>query len=110
VRRIREAHSEWRAHNPCEYPPLCGERGWDAPRTGEAFKALWLKLEEGAVRSWRRMGKDGPYEAINPAEWRRGREYAMLQIRPPMFGFPGTTIDGQAAPVLPQLAASTNRY
>ena len=83
VRRIRELRSEWRAHNPCEYPPLFDERGWDAPRTGEAFKALWLKLEEGDVRSWRRMGKGGPYEAINPTEWRRGREYAMRQIRPP---------------------------
>ena len=57
VRRIREAHSEWRARNPCEYPPLFDERGWDAPRTGEAFKALWLKLEEGAVRSWLTNGK-----------------------------------------------------
>jgi aryl-alcohol dehydrogenase-like predicted oxidoreductase len=28
----------------------------------------------------------------------------------PMFGFPGTTIDGQTAPVLPQLVASANRY
>jgi hypothetical protein len=28
----------------------------------------------------------------------------------PMFGFPGTTIDGQTAPASPQLAASTNRY
>ena len=83
VRRIREARSEWRAHNPCEYPPLFDECGWDAPRTGEAFKALWLKLEEGAVHSWLRMGKDGPYEAINPSDWRRGRENAMRQIRPP---------------------------
>jgi aryl-alcohol dehydrogenase-like predicted oxidoreductase len=28
----------------------------------------------------------------------------------PMFGFPGTTIDGRTAPMLPQLAASPNRY
>jgi aryl-alcohol dehydrogenase-like predicted oxidoreductase len=28
----------------------------------------------------------------------------------PMFGFPGTTIDGQTAPMLPQLAASPDRY
>ena len=83
VRRIREAHSEWRARNPCEYPPLYDERGWDAPRTGEAFKALWLKLEEGAVRSWLRMGKDGRYEAIKPSEWRGLREIAKRQVRPP---------------------------
>jgi hypothetical protein len=28
----------------------------------------------------------------------------------PMFGFPGTTIDGQTAPASPLLAASTSRY
>jgi len=28
----------------------------------------------------------------------------------PMFGFPGTTIDGQTVPVSPPLAASANRY
>jgi hypothetical protein len=27
-----------------------------------------------------------------------------------MFGFPGTTIDGQTVPVSPPLAASANRY
>jgi hypothetical protein len=81
VRRIREAHSEWRTRNPCEYQPLYDKRGWDAPRTGEAFKALWLKLEEGVVRSWRRMGKDGPYETIDPSEWRRRREDALAAVK-----------------------------
>jgi hypothetical protein len=28
----------------------------------------------------------------------------------PMFGFPGTTIDGHAAPASPMLSASANRY
>ncbi|HZZ21486.1 MAG TPA: hypothetical protein VFE60_02425 [Roseiarcus sp.] len=100
VRRIREARSEWRAHNPCEYPPLFDERGWDAPRTGEAFKALWLKLEEGDVRSWRRMGKDGPYEMINPSEWRRGRENAMRQILPPQSPPPPGSIVVSTGPLL----------
>jgi hypothetical protein len=101
VRRIREAYSEWSARNPCEYPPLCDERGWDAPRTGEAFKALWLKVEEGAVRSWLRMGKDGRYETINPAEWRRRRENAMRQIRPPQPSTgPGFIVVATGPPLL----------
>jgi hypothetical protein len=28
----------------------------------------------------------------------------------PMFGFPGTTIDGHTAPASPMLSASANRY
>jgi hypothetical protein len=28
----------------------------------------------------------------------------------PMFGFPGTTIDGYTAPASPMLSASANRY
>jgi hypothetical protein len=87
-RRIREARSEWSGRNPCEYPPLFDQRGWNAPRTGEAFKALWLKHEEGAIRSWWRIRKDGPHEPINPSEWRRVREIAMQQIRPPQPPLP----------------------
>jgi hypothetical protein len=101
VRRIREAHSEWSARNPCEYPPLCDERGWDAPGTGEVFKALWLKLEEGAVRSWLRMGKDGRYETINPSEWRRRRKNAMRQIRVPRpLPRPGSIVVSIGDPLL----------
>jgi hypothetical protein len=81
--RIREAHSQWRAHNRCEHPPLFSARGWDAPRTGEAFKALWLRLEEGVIRSWRRMGVDMPYEAITPITWVRWPKAVIRQIRPP---------------------------
>jgi hypothetical protein len=99
IDRIREAHSDWRAHNPCEYPPLCTERGWAAPEVGEAFKNLWLASENqtARVRTWRRAGKDGPYEVIDPSEWRRRRRIAMEQARsfpqqPPKPGFIAVSI------------------
>jgi hypothetical protein len=62
---------------------LYTERGWDAPKTGEAFMTLWrVRLEGDAVRSWRRLGKND-YRQIAPREWRGLREAAMLQMRPP---------------------------
>ena len=80
MRRIREAHSEWRG--PCERPPLYTKRRWDTeygldPLVGEALWALISNFEEGVVRNWRRLSKDDPYGQPNkPVTWRRMREEA----------------------------------
>lgn len=87
VRRIREAHSGW--SEPREYPPLYDvQRGWDAPKTGKAFKILWLKCEDGSVRAWRRRRAQDwtmrdPYERIDPNEFRTRREEAERRMRLP---------------------------
>jgi hypothetical protein len=84
VRRIREAHSEW--SRPREYPPLYAEQGWDAPKTGEAFKALWLKHEDGIIRAWRRRGPHDwteleRFKPIDPGDFRGYREEAERRMR-----------------------------
>lgn len=87
VRRIREAHSGW--SEPREYPPLYDVQcGWDAPKTGKAFKILWLKCEDGSVRAWRRRRVQDwtmrdPYERIDPNEFRTRREEAERRMRLP---------------------------
>jgi hypothetical protein len=87
VRHIREAHSGW--SEPREYPPLYDvQRGWDAPKTGKAFKILWLKCEDGSVRAWRRRRAQDwtmrdPYERIDPNEFRTRREEAERRMRLP---------------------------
>jgi hypothetical protein len=93
VRRIREAHSGW--SEPREYPPLYDvQRGWDAPKTGKAFKILWLKCEDGSVRAWRRRRAQDwtmrdPYERIDPNEFRTRREEAERRMRlPPRLAKP----------------------
>jgi hypothetical protein len=73
IRRIREAHSEW--SKPRERP-LYTKHGWDTPVVGEACRALISDLENGVVRAWCRLGKNEPYELINPVEWRELRERA----------------------------------
>jgi hypothetical protein len=68
VRRIREAHSEWRG--PRERPPLYTKHGWDTPVVGQACRALTWNLEDGDVRSWWRPTKEEPYgEVIKPTTW-----------------------------------------
>jgi hypothetical protein len=87
VRRIREAHSGW--SEPREYPPLYDVQcGWDAPKTGKAFKILWLKCEGESVRAWRRRRAQDwtmldPYERIDPNEFRMRREEAERRMRLP---------------------------
>ena len=87
VRRIREAHSGW--SEPREYPPLYDVQcGWDAPKTGKAFKILWLKCEAGSVRAWRRRRAQDwtmldPCERIDPNKFRTHREEAERRMRLP---------------------------
>jgi hypothetical protein len=87
VRRIREAHSGW--SEPREYSPLYDVQfGFDAPKTGKAFKILWLKCEDGSVRAWRRRRAQDwtmldPYERIDSNEFRTRREEAERRMRLP---------------------------